>query len=169
MATTPKAERLKAQEGRNLSADVDGNLPSYTQSPSKDDQLPPETLLLAGGAIHSTSRPASCSTPLYKLSIDISFLRKNNTKVELSRCENRIHNRDTTGSPVGKGRLEWRVAGDGAHLLAYDTIDDGISRLNIIKSMPQNQRDALVGVWCLRIWREIANSNIEPVSWDGGM
>ncbi|GBF61436.1 hypothetical protein TMEN_3925 [Trichophyton mentagrophytes] len=243
MATTPQLEGLKAQEGRNLPADVDGNLPSYTQNPSKDDQLPPETLLLAGNAIHGTSRPASCSTPLYKLSLDISFLRKNNTKVELSRFDNRIHNCNTMGSPKvsarerhifnltrpptvttppfeyhlepashgslghiglkryhhilssgyqawkatvarpgadleakaivftakaqGKGRLEWREAGDGAHLLAYDTIDDGIFRLDIIKSMPQNQRDALVGVWCLRIWREIANSNIEPVGWDG--
>ncbi|EFQ98822.1 hypothetical protein MGYG_01837 [Nannizzia gypsea CBS 118893] len=230
MNTTPKTEDLQAQEP-----------PSYARNPSEHDQLPPETLLLAGDAIHSTSRPASCSIPLYKLSLDIGFLRKNNTKVELSRFEHRIHNRNTTGSPevsaqprhifnltrpptitapsfeyhlestssgslghIGlkryhhvlssgyqawkatiahsgadleakdiiftakaqhKGQYEWCKAGDG-YILAYDTIDDGIFRLEIIRPMPQNQRDALVGVWCLRIWREIANSNVEPLSLD---
>ncbi|EFQ99915.1 hypothetical protein MGYG_02923 [Nannizzia gypsea CBS 118893] len=240
---TPKVGELKAQGDQDLPAGVDDNLPSYTQNPS-DDQLPPETLLLAGDAIHSASRPASCSIPLYKLSLDISFLRKNNTKVELSRFEHRIHSRNSSpevsarprhifnltrpptvttpsfeyhlesvsNSNLGhiglkryhhifssgyqawkatiahpganllakdiifiaktqhkgrhKVRHEWREAGDSGQILAYDIMDDGIFYLEIIKTMPQNQRDTLVGAWCLRVWRDIANSNIEPLTWN---
>ncbi|KAF3491627.1 uncharacterized protein GIQ15_01144 [Arthroderma uncinatum] len=223
----------------NDSPDTGCRPPSYSENPVETDLLPPETLLLAGTAIHSTSSPPSCPTPIYQLSRDISHLRQSNTKVELSRFDHRIRNNATTNTPQvstrerhifnltrpptittpqfeyhlepvssgnlghvglkryhhvvssgyqawrstiphagadleakelvfvakarGKERYEWREDTDCGRLLAYDTIDDGIFRLQVLEAMNRKRRDALVGVWCLRVWREVANSNVEPL------
>ncbi|KAK2853224.1 hypothetical protein FQN49_005281 [Arthroderma sp. PD_2] len=245
MATESKESALRDSPERGP-PETESSLPSYseTATPVEDDQLPPETLLLAGTAIHSASSPTTCLTPIYQLSRDISHLRQSNTKVEFTRFDHHIRSSATTNTPTvgtrekhifnltrpptittppfeyhlesvskgnlghvglkrynrvvssgfqawratlpsagadleakelvfvakarGKERYEWREGTEGGRLLAHDTIYEGIFRLQIIETMSRKQRDALVGVWCLRAWREIANSNVEPLHWEDG-
>ncbi|KAH6695526.1 hypothetical protein F5X68DRAFT_198539 [Plectosphaerella plurivora] len=66
-----------------------------------------------------------------------------------------------------KGHTEWRSAGDKQKtILAYETAEDGIYRLTVVETLDRKTRDALVATWCLKLWWEIAVSNVEPLTWD---
>ncbi|ROT36378.1 hypothetical protein SODALDRAFT_218458 [Sodiomyces alkalinus F11] len=66
-----------------------------------------------------------------------------------------------------RGRYEWRDGGEGqGRILAYETSEDGIYRLQIVETLERKWRDALVGTWCLRLWWEIAVSNVKPLAWE---
>lgn len=70
-----------------------------------------------------------------------------------------IHDRE-------RGRHEWRDGEEGdGKVLAYETAEDGIFRLQIVETMERKWRDALVATWCLRLWWEIAASNVKPRDW----
>ncbi|KAF3358581.1 hypothetical protein VdG1_00141 [Verticillium dahliae VDG1] len=66
------------------------------------------------------------------------------------------------------GATEYRaLRGDkGGPLLAYDTYEDGIVRLQIVEPMAQSRRDALVGTWCLRVWWDIVASKEPLLTWE---
>ncbi|KAH7367983.1 hypothetical protein B0T11DRAFT_59303 [Plectosphaerella cucumerina] len=65
------------------------------------------------------------------------------------------------------GHTEWRSAGDKSKtILAYETAEDGIFRLTVVEAVTRKTRDALVATWCLKLWWEIAVSNVEPVTWE---
>ncbi|KAF9871788.1 hypothetical protein CkaCkLH20_10722 [Colletotrichum karsti] len=65
----------------------------------------------------------------------------------------------------GEGRHEWRDKTDGDTVVAHETAENGIYKLQIVIPMARDKRDALVATWCLRLWREIAMSKVEPLSW----
>ncbi|EXF77636.1 hypothetical protein CFIO01_03975 [Colletotrichum fioriniae PJ7] len=64
----------------------------------------------------------------------------------------------------GSGRQEWRDGSDKA-VLAHETSEEGIHKLQIVVPLSQDIRDGLVATWCLRLWWEIAVSKVEPFSW----
>ncbi|KAL9942207.1 hypothetical protein D7B24_003733 [Verticillium nonalfalfae] len=64
------------------------------------------------------------------------------------------------------GRWEWREGEKGGPLLAYDTYEDGIVRLQIVEPMAQSRRDALVGTWCLRVWWDLVASKEPLLTWE---
>lgn len=70
----------------------------------------------------------------------------------------------------GKGRYEWRDGGSDCEkrLVAHETSENGIYKLQIVVALSQEERDALVGLWCLHLWWEIASANVEPLSWEQG-
>lgn len=68
----------------------------------------------------------------------------------------------------GKGLFEWRDPADKRRVLALETSDMGIYRLEVKETMDRQRRDALVSTWCLKLWWEIAVSNIPPLTWDEG-
>ncbi|KAF6834204.1 hypothetical protein CMUS01_06229 [Colletotrichum musicola] len=70
----------------------------------------------------------------------------------------------------GKGRYEWRDGGsDGEkRLVAHETSENGIYKLQVVVPLSQRERDALVALWCLHLWWEIASANVEPMSWEQG-
>ncbi|KAK1469859.1 hypothetical protein CMEL01_01626 [Colletotrichum melonis] len=64
----------------------------------------------------------------------------------------------------GSGRQEWRDGSDKT-VLAHETSEEGIHKLQIVVPLTQDIRDGLVATWCLRLWWEIALSKVEPFSW----
>ncbi|KAF6801226.1 hypothetical protein CSOJ01_11915 [Colletotrichum sojae] len=70
----------------------------------------------------------------------------------------------------GKGRYEWRDGGsDGEkRLVAHETSENGIYKLQVVVPQSQKERDAIVALWCLHLWWEIASANVEPMSWEQG-
>ncbi|KAF6833309.1 hypothetical protein CPLU01_05660 [Colletotrichum plurivorum] len=70
----------------------------------------------------------------------------------------------------GKGRYEWRDGGsDGEkRLVAHETSENGIYKLQVVVPLSQKERDVLVALWCLHLWWEIASANVEPMTWEQG-
>ncbi|OHF03990.1 hypothetical protein CORC01_00852 [Colletotrichum orchidophilum] len=62
------------------------------------------------------------------------------------------------------GRHEWRDGNDKT-VLAHETSEEGIHKLQIVVPLSRDFRDGLVATWCLRLWWEVAVSKAEPLSW----
>lgn len=59
---------------------------------------------------------------------------------------------------------EWSLAST-KQMIAVDSEEQGLYRLEIVMAADRMTVDALVAAWCLRIWQDLAESNHHPGGW----